>query len=635
MEHRFGTKWALVCATAATLAVSACTTEEAYDDLTKKNGIDLTVNIANDGLTLPLGSTDKIMLTELIDPNDSDELELDEDGNYYLKTDGNLDATSVDIKGVSFEVDPVANDRHFMLFVDKAWTAADSAIIKMLPQISPLVGVDMTGATATSGDIFSGINSTTSSIIGEEIEDFTVNNIDIKAENIDEALLAIHGCTLKESVDGKVKLEISDLPYADQTYKIVLSDLIVTLPDYVVALDLETGAELPNSTVKVKNIVMTKAAGATSVSGETTLFKVKRIDCDKEPFTNNGGVISRNDTLKISARADFQGIQLTNTDVIVAKHNDYQEFVLNKTMKLKTSFSVNTIRVDKLYGRFFPKVDDITSTVDINLGEDLDFLKDNDIRLDVKNPQLAINLTNDCKITAYADITLDTHNGSPITYRDVLLTPSDGNQMLIKLTATDEDHANNVYANKALSTLIQPVPDSMDVTVKIHTDSTVVSEFPVGTSLSIAGDYDVKVPFEFNEISFVYDEVIEDVFSSDDPYDDDDQVSDYLKSIDNVCLSFNITNMVDMDITVTVSAKGKNGKEDASLINVTPVKIAAHETNDRFVSFSIADVAAVNDLIIRIEGQGTDCELNSNQYIKFDKIQLTVQDLDIDLNDKD
>ncbi len=633
MKHRFGTKWALVCAALATLAVSACTTEEAYDDLTKKNGIDMTVNIADGGLTLPLGSTDKIMLTELIDPDDSEEIELDEAGNYYLKTDGNLDATSVDIKGVSFEVDPMASDRHFMLFVDKAWTAADSAIIDMLPQISPLVGVDMTGATATTGDIFSGVKESTSSIIGEKIEDFTVNNIDIKAENIDEALLAIHGCSLKETVDGKVKLEISDLPYADQTYKIVLSDLTITLPDYVVALDLETGAELPNSTVKVKDIVMTKAAGSTSVSGETTLFRVKRIDCADEPFINNGGTISRNDTLKISARADFEGIQITNTDVFVAKYNDYQEFVLAKTMKLKTTFSVNTIRVDKLYGRFYPEVDDITSTVDINMGEDLDFLKDDNILLDVKNPQLAVNLTNDCKITAYADITLDTHNGRPITYRNVLLTPSDGNKMRITLTATDEDRANNMYANEALSTLIQPVPDKMDVTVKIHTDSTLVCEFPVGTSLSIAGDYDVKVPFDFNEIYFVYDEEIEDIFTSDDP--DDDQVSDFLKCIENAQLAFTITNAVDMDIDVTLSAKGKDGKESSSLVEFTPVRVAASETSDLIIALSIPNISAVKDLIVRLEGHGKDCNLNGNQYIKLDNIKLTVQDLDIDLNDKD
>ena len=80
----FGFSNAIALFLCATLL--SCSVDNDYD-LSKD--VDFTIAVGN-GLSIPLGSTDKIMLTEMIDPEGSDILSTDDDGSYIISKGGDF-----------------------------------------------------------------------------------------------------------------------------------------------------------------------------------------------------------------------------------------------------------------------------------------------------------------------------------------------------------------------------------------------------------------------------------------------------------------------------------------------------------------------------------------------------------------
>ena len=84
------------------LLLAACSVDKAFD-LSKD--IDMTVSVGG-GVTIPLGSTEKILLTEMIDTLDSDVIRADENGFYSIYKDGEIDATNFKVNEVDIDIAP-------------------------------------------------------------------------------------------------------------------------------------------------------------------------------------------------------------------------------------------------------------------------------------------------------------------------------------------------------------------------------------------------------------------------------------------------------------------------------------------------------------------------------------------------
>ena len=99
-------------AAAALLCFAATSCVEDTLDLSKD--IDATIAIGNN-ISLPLGGTEKIMLTEMIKTEDSDVLTTDDNGNYVITKGGDIDETSVNIEEVDVTVKPMSHSTEFDL----------------------------------------------------------------------------------------------------------------------------------------------------------------------------------------------------------------------------------------------------------------------------------------------------------------------------------------------------------------------------------------------------------------------------------------------------------------------------------------------------------------------------------------
>ena len=103
-------KFKMALVAMASLAVS-CSVEDTHD-LSKD--IDMTVAVGN-GISIPIGSTERIMLTEMIDPESSDVIAVDGEGNYSIKKEGTIEQTTVDIEVVKVAVEPISKNVAYSL----------------------------------------------------------------------------------------------------------------------------------------------------------------------------------------------------------------------------------------------------------------------------------------------------------------------------------------------------------------------------------------------------------------------------------------------------------------------------------------------------------------------------------------
>jgi hypothetical protein len=282
-------------------------------------------------------------------------------------------------------------------------------------------------------------------------------------------------------------------------------------------------------------------------------------------------------------------------------------------------------------GRFDPYIAPAQSTVYFEISDNLDFLKKDDVVLDVANPTFHIHMDNPCKAKLIAQMSVEADNGRSAEFKDVIIRPTENNILDLWFSALDDDPARDRYACPTLNKLIQPFPGSFDVKLEANVDTIGHYLLEVGKREDITGDYEVRIPFLFNAIDLTYDEEIEDVF--------DDDMSDYVSTIQDVTMSFSVINTIPLNLALTIVGRDKNGNEDPSLVKSTPTTIAAGSlanpvTSRVATNVSIPDVSAVKDLIVRVRVHGEGSDLNGHQYVKFEDMKMTLRDLTIDCNEK-
>lgn len=626
----------LLAAASMALMVS-CSKDSDYDGLTESDGIDLSFNIAPGGLTLPFGSYEKIYLTELLDTADVDVLERYENGLYYIAKDGeisettfNVDEVKVDIAPdinpltVDFAAAPPANIQEFLTehkqFLSSLFGDKFNLSILANPQVQALASLP----TEFPVELFS--------------QDITFEGADfnIDAASVD-GLMQIDQVTPAEPIDIRLSIELN-LPTSTEAYSIVMKNLNIQLPEFIVLDDESHGRAKYHQDEKRLDI-----AANSSKAVWTDVITVKYLDFGRTGsslFPENGRLL-RSGSIEISTEVYVENYTIGAENIVYDLNAG--AFTFATPLSVDPAAEVNTIVLKEVTGRFSPTIDPVTAEVNIDLGDDMDFLTGNETTLDFVNPQIHLNITNTSPVKILADITLTADNGSTVTYTNVNLTPDHGDTKSITLQSQPSAQ-DDVYANQLLSTFLSPIPENVTVTVQPSTDSEGQYTMTLAKDINVSGNYDLTVPLQYNNVNIRYDEVIENLFGEG---DDAKDVTDRLPAIDDdseVTLSFTITNAIPLGLTLRISAYGYDGVEDAALAYIANAdksfKVGAGSIanpNVQPVEFRLAipRTADVRDLILRVEAAGTDGELNSNQYIKLDDIKLLLKNLKVDLNDKD
>lgn len=593
------------------LFVATACVDDKYD-LSKE--VDMTVGVGG-GVSLPLGSTEKIMLTELIDTVETDIVKLDNEGNYSIFKEGSFTPENFEIGNLDISLAAVGEKRHYDFDLYNLSDDYDNLPEWIQQEIQ---------------------KSKFPYIVHNEVDYETSFDID---QSVPEEMVRLRTLDFRNDVSLVVNVKIYSANHQSDDILEIVNTLslksdgedgfLINVPEYIVFADENVTA---GKLLLQGDVVYNTSTKALEYSKE---YKVAGLD-----FSNykNGyvpvedGIISLHDTLSAEGFVDSDTIMLAYDNITHIQSVDFE-----------VTISINKMSVESVEGIFAPEIDPIKEVVDLDLGDDLDFLGDS--YLDFNDPRVFVTFTNPVDARMFADARFAGYDkeGNKIENSDVAVSIAlEGNRennILISRYAT-ELPGYTTFLAPTLNNLIKTIPDRIDVNVEARMDDSEYSTIVLGRSLGISGNYQVSLPLVFDEFSLVYTEEIEEVLG-----DDPTEVTDYVTDINSVTLAFEILNTVPAEFTPSIVAYDKNGRKlNGIKVDVAGAIAAGNGMAGTVVTEPVSSNIEINlsalngeleeldKLDLKFEGRGSG-RLNSNEYIQLKDINVTVnEDIVVDLN---
>ena len=260
---------------------------------------------------------------------------------------------------------------------------------------------------------------------------------------------------------------------------------------------------------------------------------VVELQCNGLNFTkgteNSNGLRPeiRNDKGYIEYKSDIDIVG----KVIVEGSEFHAEILENNDISVDVDFEIGDIQVKDFHGIFYiDNLGGIEETFDLNLGDNLDFLKAEGNTIVLSDPQIQIAVNNSISIPIAANLSLigKDENGlvieSSIVECEIQIDPADydpstgevtprsTNLLLTAHPLEKEGYKNQPIEN--LANLLKQIPSSLDIVLTPVIDTLNTQHINLVQPLSFSGNYDVSIPFQFDEFSFVYSDTISNLSTS-------------------------------------------------------------------------------------------------------------------------
>lgn len=610
------------------IGLTGCTTDDAYNQLTEKDGIDLTINIAPNGLTVPLGSIDRVWLTEIMDTTTTDVLKINPETNlFYIEETGSLDTTSINVDKVKFGYKPKISSAEFALDIEYAWSPIEQMAIDRLSPDTPLdeLFADSHTVLATRDHMD----------LGKEEADAL--NFSFHHEGTDPAIVSISEVEFENISSINLVLNISKLPGEMQEYDFTIDSVRLLAPAYINVVDaegkpLERDAEtgelvLPTSSVH-------KAKNSTTVQWHMASANLNGISFGEDKLINNNGVIERDGDIHLGGRILIDGLSVEAKDLKVvgpkngSTHNTVE---LKEKIKIDPVVNVDSISVKSITGVFDPQIEDMSVKTVLDLDSKLDFLTDARTSFDPKELSVGIDLAYNCPLATTAWIEVANNQQKKTRVEGIkVYEPENEEQLHIMLTTNDPEGKPDTYQLFNIADVFSPIPEEIFLNVGIASDKQ-ETKVNLGKNYKIYARYNVYFPLTFNEVNSTYEEIVEDVFKDIDAID----------GINEVVFEMKVKSTLGIDTKVNIVGHNQAGVEDPSVLSCIQNGYIARGTidnpaeSDIKIELSVKDIQAVKDLAIQFNIMGQDCDLRPNQYLEVNDMRLTFKNQNINLNDKD
>lgn len=328
----------------------------------------------------------------------------------------------------------------------------------------------------------------------------------------------------------------------------------------------------PNVSTQGSQVIIRKAYPVKSTEGLSIELISKELNfVDKE----GSGLHPENGNLaydgEIRAEGNIQ-IEWTKNDL------------LNNIKNLKKiGFNVDClftpVNIQTINGTFYEKFDTLRQTFKVDLGEQLNSLKESENHITLSDPQLTVFLNN--SISMPINVSLDVMgkdvNGNIIDSEEIstivpikaakydnltgIIVPDTS-----KLFVTDEyvevadDYTNVVIPN--LGRLLESIPDSINVAIHPDIDKSIPHHIDIYQILDISASYDIMIPFKFDKLYIIYSDTIP------------ANLGDTFEGLGDaeLKLRMNIENTIPVGLKLNISALDKNNKP-INAIKIDPIEI--------------------------------------------------------------
>ncbi|MBR5892243.1 MAG: hypothetical protein IKZ37_01190 [Bacteroidaceae bacterium] len=594
----------------ALFAVS-CSVDNAYD-LSKE--VDMTVAVGQ-GLTIPLGSTEKIMLTELLDTLDSDVIKIDkETGFYSIEKEGSIDATEFNVDDVDLNIAPFSESYVYDLNV------ANVDVSDLPPYIQ-----DEILSTEYAYALYDNIDKNT---ISYEI------NQSVPAE-----IKGIKRMTFKENVKIEFDIEVTTTDESKAFNEFIDNihlhtdgnneeDFYIEMPSYLRFAD--------NVKMQGQKLFLDEVQEQSPQSGVKHFacsFDVVAFDFSHE----EGGYLKvENGVINIEeSELKANGVLWSDTIIMAVK-----DLIKIDGVKITPKISFSVMKIDRVEGCFAPEIDPVESWLDIDLGDDLD-----NLNFEFTNPQLFLTVENGSPVSVNGNVNITGYkDGAPIENAEINTSlnvlASMTNKYYLSRLGGSIDGYTTVHIPD-FNNLVKVVPDRLKVYFEPTVDDKALSTLQLGTTMSVAGSYELSVPMEFESFSLEYTERIENVLG-----DNSDDVTDYISDINSVTLVVLVDNTVPASFVPEIIAYKKDGvtRLDGIKVEVVGEILAGNGYENGRLTEPVGSEVAIRisaadgqladldilDFVVKGSGAGV---LNANEYIQIKNISLRIDEpIEVDMN---
>lgn len=583
---------------AGALALAGCTNGD-YDF----NEVDSTLGIGGKEIVLPVSSTDLILLDDVLDIDDTECVKLDENKNYiFYREGGDVEPARPNIDRITISQNGEHDNRTVPFVLS---STAKGRGVKAGAPASVAVAEGELNLFNYEGDK------------PEEV-------IELKkaASESSFSLNVFFSDNLKNNVSKLQNLTLMFSSY------MVLSDITVS-QDY----QLVNGCEIHLKNVNPKNPLR--------ISG-----KVNELDFVKgSGNTELGKLEIVGDIIRLDGQVNVRA-EINTADITPAG------LASLNSMTVRSELDLSHFVVTGATGRFDPKIE-LDNLGDTEVGDVPSFLKEGDVVVDLANPQIIIDFSNDMDVEG--DV-----SGTITAYKDGKVIVNDGRPAKIHVDgihinrhpATSAEEATvtrvcicrdqNLLLNKSdfdyvkeiteLSDLIRTIPDRVTFdNVTVQADAAKEGSFMLGHEYTVGPKYTINAPLSFGEDArIVYTDTIDDM--RDDLEDFDLTEGSYIE------MTANVENRVPFELTLSAEALGLDGKPlgDKVTVNVDRSIVASQNegTTSGYTPIKITirpnkagAIKELDGLAIKFDGDKpvTGVTLNAeNHYIKLDDIRIKV-----------
>ena len=338
--------------------------------------------------------------------------------------------------------------------------------------------------------------------------------------------------------------------------------------------------------------------------------------------------------------------------------------VLDREISFDVEFTIDEIAVKEFHGLYCAEIEGVNEKIDLDLGEELEFLREEGNSIVLADPQLEFVVTNPVGVPV--DINLNIfgtdENGAPIADTEIVaqlsILPAEYDETTgklkpveTKLFLTTDIAANSKagYENvqiENLANLLKKIPHAINLNVEpVIKTAGVTHHVDISEPIKLDADYSVIVPLKFNELHLCYTDSVAGL---------DSDMGEAVGMFSNVSLSakMDIVNTIPLGLSLKMVPYDIEGNliED---IEIDELKIDAgggeaildengvlcENLPSQNFSFSIksksGDVSALDKLVFQVEAASEhtvgSVALKGEQGIKLSNIVLEVEgDVEMD-----
>ena len=364
-------------------------------------------------------------------------------------------------------------------------------------------------------------------------------------------------------------------------------EMDVKLPSFLVlnkSTETSDGVniEINDETLKVKTVYNPKNEKDIIIGLKCSGLNFK----GKENWGEDGltpEIINKKSYLKYDGEISVKGEAYIDGKEFSSKDLD----LINDEITLNINYEIGHIVVETFHGKYEGEIDKSEEEIDLDLGDELDFLKDGGHTIELAAPQIEINLNNSVGVPVDVDLIFICRddNGTEISRIQTptlkidaadydeesgVITPKDTKLFLTSnesLFIGDESYKN--YAVPELATLLNDkIPSTIELSIAPKVNTNTVHHINITKPIKFSGDYSVFIPLKFNELNINYKEEMEDLHKD---------LGDATEKLTNVSLNVNMDVVSTLPLGLKISAEcydiAGNLIEDG--IDIEPVAIRA------------------------------------------------------------